>query len=107
MNITTDTKLIGERESFYKLFSDNDYMIEIPTIQRDYAQGRKSTGEVRELFLQALYDYLEDNIPNRDLDFVYGSNEIDRGEIKFIPLDGQQRLTTINILYVALYRFAK
>jgi uncharacterized protein with ParB-like and HNH nuclease domain len=90
-----ETLLEGKRLSFFQLFIENNYNIEIPIIQRDYAQGRKSTFEVRELFLQALFDYLEENIPNRDLDFVYGSTE-QEGEIeKFIPLDGQQRFTTL------------
>lgn len=99
-----DIVLEGKRLSFVQLFIGSNYNIEIPIIQRDYAQGRKSTFEVRELFLQALYDYLEDDIPNRDLDFVYGSTEIDGGIEKFIPLDGQQRLTTLFLLhwYLAL-----
>ena len=37
----------GERLSFFKLFKERKYRIQIPVIQRDYAQGRKSTGEVR------------------------------------------------------------
>lgn len=89
----------GKRHSFYQLLKKNGYSIEIPIIQRDYAQGRKSQNEVRDLFLQALYDYLEENIPNRDLDFVYGSTEIEEGNEKFIPLDGQQRLTTLFLLH--------
>lgn len=94
-----DTVLEGKRLSFFQLFIENNYNIEIPIIQRDYAQGRKSSFEVRELFLQALYDYLEDNIPNRDLDFVYGSTEKEENSEKFIPLDGQQRLTTLFLLH--------
>ncbi len=90
----------GERLSFYKLFSENAYHIEVPIIQRDYAQGRKSSSEVRTTFLDALYDYLKDNKPNRDLDFVYGSISItNNGCSKFIPLDGQQRLTTLFLLH--------
>lgn len=99
MTTTVKLELTGNRESFFKLFNKHNYLIEIPTIQRDYAQGRKSKVEVRELFLQALYDYLQENIPNRDLDFVYGSNEEVEGISKFIPLDGQQRLTTLFLLH--------
>lgn len=90
--------LSGERVSFYKLFSEKGYNIEIPIIQRDYAQGRKSTEEVREMFLDALSEYLDENIPNRDLDFVYGSLKTN-GNTNFIPLDGQQRLTTLFLLH--------
>jgi len=95
-NITT---LSGERLSFYKLFCEKNYRVLIPIIQRDYAQGRQMSEEVRRVFLNALFDYLEENKPNRDLDFVYGSlNETD-GTTDFIPLDGQQRLTTLFLLH--------
>lgn len=89
----------GKRLSFFQLFKTLDYKIEIPIIQRDYAQGRKSKKEVRDLFLEALFDYLKENIPFRDLDFVYGSTETEGGLEKFIPLDGQQRLTTLFLLH--------
>ncbi|MDE5418474.1 DUF262 domain-containing protein [Labilibaculum sp. DW002] len=88
----------GERLSFFKLFVEKEYKIEIPIIQRDYAQGRNSSSEVRERFLDALHSYLEENKPNRDLDFVYGSL-IENGDTRFIPLDGQQRLTTLFLLH--------
>jgi len=89
----------GERLSFSKLFSEKGFQIEIPIIQRDYAQGRNSSTEVRKLFLDALYNYLDENKPNRDLDFVYGSLRQSEGETCFIPLDGQQRLTTLFLLH--------
>ena len=88
----------GERLSFFKLFSEKGYHVEIPIIQRDYAQGRNSSSEVRELFLNDLHDYLAEDKPNRDLDFVYGSIS-DEKNAKFIPLDGQQRLTTLFLLH--------
>jgi len=53
----------GERLSFYKLFKEKNYRVSIPIIQRDYAQGRKTTKEVRETFLEALFKYLEENKP--------------------------------------------
>jgi hypothetical protein len=89
----------GERLSFSKLFSEKRFKIEIPIIQRDYAQGRYSSTEVRVLFLDALYNYLDENKSNRDLDFVYGSIRETDGETYFIPLDGQQRLTTLFLLH--------
>ena len=86
----------GQRLSFFQLFRDSDLKIEIPIIQRDYAQGRQKEAVVRNTFLQALFDYLESNRPFNDLDFVYGSiTELS----KFIPLDGQQRLTTLFLLH--------
>ncbi|MEI6556080.1 MAG: DUF262 domain-containing protein [Paludibacter sp.] len=89
----------GERLSFFKLFSEKGYRIQIPIIQRDYAQGRKSTKEVRNTFLDALSKYLDENKPNRDLDFVYGSLNEEDNITDFIPLDGQQRLTTLFLLH--------
>ncbi len=89
----------GERLSFFKLFSDKGLKVEIPIIQRDYAQGRPSESEVREVFLDALYDYLEQGDPHRDLDFVYGSILFEGGSPRFVPLDGQQRLTTLFLLH--------
>ncbi len=72
--------------------------VEIPIIQRDYAQGRdnENVKRIRTEFLS----YLVNNLINDkaiELDFVYGS-EIASNEV-FIPLDGQQRLTTLFILH--------
>lgn len=91
----------GERLSFYKLFHEKNYKIEIPIIQRDYAQGRHTNADIRDTFLEALKNYLLDGKPNCDLDFVYGSLLQDEGEktIRFVPLDGQQRLTTLFLLH--------
>jgi len=74
--------------------------IEIPIIQRDYVQGRidEKVEEIRKSFLddifKSLYDMKSNNIKFH-LDFVYGSFE----NKKFIPIDGQQRLTTLFLLY--------
>ena len=70
--------------------------IEIPKIQRDYAQGRDSEKEVRKRFLDAIFESLSKNEP-MEMDFIYGA--IDEKEKVFTPLDGQQRLTTLFLLY--------
>ncbi len=88
----------GEKLSFHNLISDKNYTIEIPIIQRDYAQGRDSALEVRNNFLKSLYDDLNAN-KHIDLDFIYGSVTKVDGHNKFIPLDGQQRLTTLFLLH--------
>lgn len=70
--------------------------IEIPIMQRDYAQGRqddKATA-IRSDFLDALMRALTTSEPAH-LDFVYG--EVVDGVLK--PLDGQQRLTTLFLLH--------
>lgn len=77
--------------------------IEIPLIQRDYAQGRDmpKVNYIRTRFVRALREALINNEPIT-LDFVYG--EIDNNRT-LIPLDGQQRLTTLFLLhwYIARY----
>lgn len=91
----------GKRLSFYSLFNEVEF-IEIPIIQRDYAQGRVEEVEVRSLFLSSLFNALtQEENPERqplDLDFVYGSYEGNDDKI-FSVLDGQQRLTTLFLLH--------
>lgn len=71
--------------------------IEIPIIQRDYAQGRTdpSTSRIRRNFLTALHGALTGKAEPVRLDFIYG--EIENGHL--VPLDGQQRLTTLFLLH--------
>lgn len=90
------------RRTFRELFDDELFTtVEIPIIQRDYAQGRASAVEIRTQFLDALYETLSlppqaSDLP-RDLDFVYGS--LEGQPSAFCPLDGQQRLTTLFLLH--------
>lgn len=82
----------GQELSFYDLIKS--HKIEIPIIQRDYAQGRVDKSEIRSAFLNALYECIIRKKTTR-LDFVYGSCDGNA----FQPLDGQQRLTTLFLLY--------
>lgn len=70
--------------------------VEIPLIQRDYAQGRAepSVEEIRTSFLEVLLGAVAGG-PPVGLDFVYG--KIEEGTL--LPLDGQQRLTTLFLLH--------
>ena len=77
------------------ILSNKKLKISIPIIQRDYAQGRKDAATIRDKFLDEIFNRL-DNDENLFLDFVYGSIEDD----KFIPIDGQQRLTTLFLLHL-------
>jgi hypothetical protein len=88
----SENKYRGETLSFWQLLSKQK--IEIPIIQRDYAQGRKDKKEIRDNFLNALFNSLNDSKAIR-LDFIYGSIE----DNSFQPLDGQQRLTTLFLLH--------
>ena len=47
------------------------YDVDIPIIQRDYAQGRPETEEIRTNFVEALFHAFKDEPV--ELDFVYGS----------------------------------
>ena len=83
--------------SFWNFIRQNT--IEIPIIQRDYAQGRVGKEHLRASFLKELKEAL-DKKQLLKLDFVYGSQENNHLQ----PLDGQQRLTTLWLLhwYIAL-----
>lgn len=76
--------------------------IEVPLIQRDYAQGRstESVKRIRENFIDALCGPLKSDVGTLDLDFVFGDVQETSG--KFFPLDGQQRLTTLFLLHCYL-----
>lgn len=72
----------------------------VPKIQRAYAQGRKSEENIRMQFCDELFTTLE-NGDSIELSFVYGSKvvEQDGKGIRFELLDGQQRITTLVLLY--------
>jgi hypothetical protein len=90
------------KTTFWNYLKNNH--IEIPIIQRDYAQGRLGKENLRKIFLGDIKKALDNAFPYKDtemkLDFVYGSKERDI----INPLDGQQRLTTLWLLhwYIAL-----
>lgn len=89
METTTLKNLISENNSY------GIRGITIPRIQRAYAQGRSDAHAVktRERFLSAIHTGLINN--GLTLDFIYGN--IQNGQL--IPLDGQQRLTTLWLLH--------
>lgn len=80
--------------SFPELLRQEDICkIEIPRLQRDYAQGRldKSASEIRE---QLLFDIFTKESVSLNIIFGDSKNGV------FIPVDGQQRLTTLFLLYL-------
>jgi hypothetical protein len=87
----SENKQQFEKLSFWQLLKTRG--VEIPIIQRDYAQGRDKQKKVRDTFLNALYPALDNN--PIELDFVYGSEKNNVLQ----PLDGQQRLTTLFLLH--------
>ncbi len=87
--------------TFSKMLEQYDKIL-VPMIQRDYAQGRtdKKATDVRN-------NLLNDIFSGKDVvhfDLVFGSKEkriIDGKEMNcFIPVDGQQRLTTLFLLFL-------
>ena len=99
LNILENEVIIGSDDENNAVCFDK---IEIPMIQRDYAQGRKSETEIRNRFLNAIFTTLCDkNQESLEMDFIYGSfwESDDKKANSFIPLDGQQRLTTLFLLY--------
>ena len=96
-----DCLLVSEASNFKSIFEKKDEYdvrsIVIPLVQRDYAQGRVSpeVNRIRDRFLQVLYEALTE-AKKTTLDFIYG-NVDDKGRL--IPLDGQQRLTTLFLLH--------
>ncbi|MCR5569230.1 MAG: DUF262 domain-containing protein [Paludibacteraceae bacterium] len=83
--------------------------VEIPRIQRDYAQGRIEKknenfvfNEKGRRFIECVFENLKSNA-KMEMDFVYGAIkeiQIEQQKINILlPLDGQQRLTTLYLLY--------
>ena len=91
---TTDNKY-----TFWELLNKFT-KIEIPIIQRDYAQGRPSEGKIRNRLVNHIADALKNECPI-ELDFVYGMITENKrtAQSLFIPIDGQQRLTTLFLLH--------
>ena len=87
---------MGEKISFVELIEK--YIIRIPRIQRDYVQGIAITPEQEEKrsdFVDSLLLALNDDTQTCILDFIYGFTQNEQ----FIPLDGQQRLTSLFLLH--------
>ena len=89
--------------------------VRIPKIQRDYAEGREteSIERKRHSLLNDILDVVYGLRPSLSFDFIYGymrsngknlsgngwQNTQLHPHIAFEPLDGQQRLTTLFLLY--------
>ncbi len=112
MSQEEQNKTNATEESFWSMLSrtGSEFTIYIPRIQRDYAQGRQDAAakQIRDRFVDDIFDSLVDyeetgNI--LDVNFIYGNIEEDDGKKRFIPIDGQQRLTTLFLLhwYFAVY----
>ena len=102
-----------KKTTFWRLLSEKK--IEIPHYQRDYVQGWTETNanksadkyekdrikEIREGFVSKLFDAITKE-KNLSLNLIYGSEN--GSNSYFVPVDGQQRLTTLFLVhwYIAL-----
>lgn len=92
-----------KKETFIGLF--NNYIICIPAIQREYVQGynEKQTNIVRANFIDDIFDALsKESI--LDIGIIYGYTQKEESGVKSIlfPVDGQQRITTLYVIYWCL-----
>lgn len=92
-----------EKETFIGLF--NNYIICIPAIQREYVQGydEEQTNIVRANFIDDIFDALS-NESILDIGIIYGYTQKEEsiGKSIFFPVDGQQRITTLYVIYWCL-----
>jgi hypothetical protein len=85
------------KETFWSLLSKEQGIV-IPIIQRSYTQGGRGNDETIEKKGKVFLKYVIDALCSGakvELDFIYGTVEDD----KIMPLDGQQRLTTLFLLH--------
>ena len=106
---------IGTKVSFWELISGDDAKnVLIPAIQRDYTYGAltEDTDKVLNNLLcnikKTLFEVRPDGkaYPELTLNFVYGYTQ---ESVNYVPLDGQQRLTTLFLLhyYAALFKIGR
>lgn len=112
MNDDLANKTNATEETFWSMLTKtgSEFDIYIPRIQRDYAQGRPddATKQIRDKFVEDIFNSLinyKQTGKILDVNFIYGNIETEDGKRRFIPIDGQQRLTTLFLLhwYFAVY----
>ena len=93
-----------------------NYTVKIPLIQRDYAHGREleKESDIRNNLLDSVFDILNDDKDDKKLilNYIYGiphEKKIDEEATvkEIILIDGQQRTTTLFLLYLYLAVNAK
>lgn len=100
--------------TFYSFIKEHE--IQIPLIQRDYVQGLaldNKSKEKRDDFVEKLLNALLPDKTSYHIDFIYGAKENfgtnlpQVRESPFLPLDGQQRLTTLYLLHWSLLQLSQ
>lgn len=85
--------------SIFKLISD--YEICIPAIQREYLYGSEDEKiqQLSKVLLKDITESLDSEMKKLNLGIIYGIVDNQNQHEIFYPLDGQQRLTTLFLLY--------
>ena len=94
----------NKKTTYWDFIKENN--IVIPIIQRDYAQGREGKEDLRKRFLGSLRNALS-NSKELVLDFIYGMQHKRGAQYLLVPLDGQQRLTTLWLLHWYAYLISR
>lgn len=89
---------------FLDFVSEYRFEIEIPLIQREFAFGREGEKKKRRSFIGDILKVAYGKKESLLLDFLFGTLDEDSGRRRFVPLDGQQRLT---VLFLFAWYFAK
>ena len=79
--------------NFWEIFEKDKTKIVIPNIQRNYVQGNDEN--IRKKLIKDIFEAIENEKKSVNLDIIYGIKK----NQNFIPIDGQQRLTTLFLLY--------
>lgn len=88
--------------TFKNIFIYGNTDIVIPQLQRDYIQGQRE--DIISPFLSSLIDAIIDQSKEEvHLNYIYGYGTEENGRSGFIPVDGQQRLTTLWLLHLYVY----
>ena len=101
-------KLEAEEQKLLKVFSD-EHRFEIPDYQRPYSWTTEQTGELLEDLLNAMpkNGKIEDAFPEDASPYFLGSIVIIKEGTKSEVVDGQQRLTTLTLLFCVLRELSR
>lgn len=89
-------------KTFKNIFIDGNTDIVIPQLQRDYVQGQRA--DIISPLLSSLVDAITDQSKDEvHLNYIYGYGTEEDGRLGFVPVDGQQRLTTLWLLHLYVY----
>ena len=86
-------------EQIKDLFTGNTTYFSVPRYQRKYVWSEKNW---RQLYEDIEYSLEDDNWSHFIGTFVFQRNDINRQNTEFIIIDGQQRIITIQILFMAM-----